>query len=66
MSYQEAKRDGIPMGKDNRGFTAYYPPCHICGQRVESWNYIPANRYTCCLCKTLRRKKDGKDEHNAI
>jgi len=57
MAHSDAVRDKIPFGKDNRGFRVYYPPCHICGERTVSWHYIPANRYTCSLCKMLRKKK---------
>jgi very-short-patch-repair endonuclease len=50
MSYHEAIKDNIPMGK--KGTTAvYYPPCHICGEGVESFSYVQGVKYTCKQCK---------------
>jgi len=51
MALSDAVRDKIPFGKNKRGFTVYHPPCHICGKRVDSWNYIPGRKYTCWKCK---------------
>lgn len=53
MSYAEAKQDGIPITKDSRGFDQYHPPCHICGESINSWNYIRGAVYTCRDCKQL-------------
>ncbi len=62
MSYKEAKEDEIPMEKDCRGFTMYYPPCHICETPVLSWSYIHNTKYTCPKCRELliERKLDIK------
>lgn len=62
MSYIEAKEDKIPMEKDGRGFTMYYPPCHICETPVFSWSYIRDSKYTCPKCRELliERKFDIK------
>ena len=53
MSYAEAKQDGIPMTRDSRGFLQYHPPCHICGESINSWDYIRGAVYTCKDCKQL-------------
>lgn len=60
MSYIEAQRDGIPTKVDKRGNTAYYPPCHICGNPVYSWAYRPGTRYTCRDCKEKTAHKSTK------
>lgn len=53
MSYIEAKEDNIPTEKDCRGFTIYYPPCHICETPVFSWRYVRNTKYTCPNCREL-------------
>lgn len=64
MSYIEANEDKIPMEKDCRGFTMYYPPCHICEAPVLSWSYIRNTKYTCPNCRELliERKLDIKSK----
>lgn len=52
MSYQEAQEDGIMIKLKGKYETAYYPPCHSCGQPTYSRNYIRTHRYTCKDCKT--------------
>ncbi|MDE6780978.1 MAG: DUF559 domain-containing protein [Ruminococcus sp.] len=52
MSYYDAIADNIPIEKDNRGFSIYYPPCHICGTSVKSWSYVSGCKYTCHECRT--------------
>ena len=52
MSYYEALADNIRISKKN-GFTIYYPPCHICGASVESWNYVSGLQYTCTACREM-------------
>jgi len=64
MSYQEALSDGIKIGKDSKGFNVYYPPCHICGESVQSWGYSSQKTYTCKECKVIRnelRKEELSD-----
>ena len=50
MGFKEAMEDNIPHVRAN-GFDAYYPPCHVCGDGVKSWNYIRGVQYTCPECK---------------
>ena len=58
MSYLEAKADGIPMAKDNRGFNSYLPPCQMCGTSVRSWSYIRGTWYLCKACRQVQRKRE--------
>ncbi|MCW6662755.1 DUF559 domain-containing protein [Aerococcaceae bacterium NML190073] len=51
MSYKEALEDGIIREKDGSGSTWYFPPCHVCGSAVPSWNYMRGVKYTCPDCK---------------
>ena len=50
MGYRDAVEDKIPYEKMNMD-TIYYPPCHVCGDGVRSWNYIRGMQYTCPECK---------------
>jgi very-short-patch-repair endonuclease len=61
MPYAEAIAHGIPVKDNKRGFSAYYPPCHICGEGVYSWAYLPGNIYTCRRCKILKRVQHRSD-----
>lgn len=66
MSYIEAVEDKIPRGKYN-GTTCYYPPCHICGGKAFSLNYIRGNKYTCKECKKAKSKtKEQKMLHSLL
>lgn len=73
MSYYDALADSIPMDKDSKGFTRYYPPCRICGSPVYTWSYVSGTKYVCKECRTqliamereskastLADKKEGK------
>ena len=51
MSYCEALADSIPMEKDKKGFTRYYPPCRVCGAPICSWSYIRGAEYICKECR---------------
>lgn len=68
MSYKEAMEDGIVREKDGSGSTWYYPPCHVCGSAVPSWNYLRGVKYTCPDCKkylaeiSVRQKGDKQKE----
>jgi very-short-patch-repair endonuclease len=55
VSYYEAIADNIPMRQNKYRETLYYPPCHICGKQVMSYNYKPGLKYTCKDCKALRK-----------
>ena len=63
MSYYEALEDNIPTKKDSRGFTVYYPICHICGASLMCWSYTRNTQYTCKDCRELliERAEDKKD-----
>lgn len=52
MSYREAQENGITIRQFGNGGTAYYPPCHICGEPTFSRNYLRNHKYTCKGCKT--------------
>lgn len=52
MSYHEALADGIPI-EMHGGYNWYYPPCHICGSPVPSWNYLRNAKYACRDCKEI-------------
>jgi hypothetical protein len=54
MSYKDALADGIRYEKQGKGSSAYFPPCHICGEETFSLNYIPSRKYTCERCKKRR------------
>jgi very-short-patch-repair endonuclease len=65
MSWREAMEDGIPVGRDSRKYSCYYPPCHICGAPVYSWSYIRGAQYTCKDCRT-ELVRQAREEGNAI
>lgn len=52
MSYYEAIEDKIPF-VETSDRTIYYPPCHICGESVKSFNYLRNIKYTCKQCREL-------------
>ena len=56
MSYQEAIADGVPVGKDLRGFIKYKPPCAICGTPIYSWNYRRDVQYMCVRCRSIHKR----------
>lgn len=65
MSYYEALEDKIPTEKDSRGFTVYYPTCHICGASLMCWSYTRNTQYTCKDCRELlvERAEAKKNSH---
>jgi len=62
VSYREAVEDGVPVGRDLRGFVEYKPPCSICGASMHSWNYRRDVQYMCirCRAKYNRILKDSR------
>ena len=59
MGYAEAVKDNIHRAENG----GYYPPCHICGTSVFSYNYIRGLKYTCPECrKYLIEAKFGESD----
>lgn len=59
MGYAEAAEDNIHRAENG----GYYPPCHICGTSVFSYNYIRGLKYTCPKCrKYLIEAKFGESD----
>lgn len=57
MGYREAIEDKIKI-INNKNFKAYYPKCHICGEEVQSLNYLRNIKYTCKNCKLENQLSD--------
>lgn len=56
MGHHEAVEDGIRSIGDIYTNNQYVIPCYECGSDVISWSYIRGRKYTCKICKEMKKE----------